>query len=182
MPLPLLIQSRNYAGKPQDFLTFVIEPVLSNLTEIPYVPGAAQLVLGTALTESAGLKFRTQNHGGPARGLFQMEGATHDDIWENFLKYRPALSKQVMKMTINGKPGAADDLKHNDNYAAAMCRVHYFRTAGNAIPGHNQIRGHAKAWKRHYNTPLGKGTEEKYIKDWKAHGGDGVKVRMFTPA
>jgi len=52
------------------------------------------LRLGTAIVES-GLAKRTQDGGGPARGLFQMEMARHDDIWRNDLAYRPALAALV---------------------------------------------------------------------------------------
>jgi hypothetical protein len=68
---------------PQVFLTTIIEPVLHHLTEIPYDRAAAQLLLGTALKESLQLKYRRQIQG-PALGYYQMEPATHDDIWNNY--------------------------------------------------------------------------------------------------
>ena len=43
----------------------------------------------------------------------------------------------------------------------AICRIHYWRKPG-AIPA--EIEGQAAYWKRHYNTPLGRGTVEKYLK------------------
>jgi hypothetical protein len=180
MPFPLLMQCREYAGKPQDFVSFVIEPVLSHLTEIPAEMGAAQLLLGTALHESGGLVHRVQMGGGPARGLFQMEPNTHDDIWNNFLKFRKALAAQVLKFTIAGEKGTPQELTFNDNYAAAMCRVHYYRYA-KTLPALDLIDEQAKLWKKVYNTPLGKGTVAKYKSDWEAYKGDSVTLRLYTP-
>ena len=50
-----------------------------------YSIDAVNLLLGTAIQESGGLRWRVQVNGGPARGLFQMEEATYTDIWNNFL-------------------------------------------------------------------------------------------------
>ena len=43
---------------------------------------AENLILGTALQES-NLRYLRQLGDGPARGVYQMEPATHDDIWDN---------------------------------------------------------------------------------------------------
>ena len=58
----------------------------------------------------------------------------------------------------------AEEMTGNLYYATAMCRVHY-RRVKEPIP--NTVIGQAQYWKRYYNTPLGKGTEENYIQ----HGG-----------
>ncbi len=55
---------------------------------------AEDLVLGTALQES-NLRYLRQLNEGPARGVYQMEPATHDDIWENYLAFRAELSGRV---------------------------------------------------------------------------------------
>ncbi len=55
---------------------------------------AEDLVLGTALQES-NLRYLRQLNDGPARGVYQMEPATHDDIWENYLAFRAELSAHV---------------------------------------------------------------------------------------
>ena len=60
---------------------------------------AEQLLLGTAIQESL-LIHRQQLGGGPALGLFQMETATHDDCWNNFLKFRKGLADKVRR-TLN---------------------------------------------------------------------------------
>jgi hypothetical protein len=69
------------------FVRATIGPVLRQLGLDEYrMQAAEELLLGTALQES-GLIYRRQLNNGPALGLFQMEPATHDDIWADFLTY-----------------------------------------------------------------------------------------------
>ena len=105
-----------------------------------------------------------------------MEGATHDDIWTNFLAFRADLKSQVESLLTSPSADKIHELEFNDNYAAAMARVHYLR-APSALPGFDDLEGQAAYWKRHYNTPLGAGTPEKYKRDWAAHGGASVSFR-----
>ena len=152
---------------PELLLNAIIEPTLCHLKEISFSKAASQLILGTAIHESL-LKHRRQMGGGPARGLFQMEPATHNDIWDNYLKYRQKIADQVQ--ALKSTPGAdgVAELEYNDNYAAAMCRVHYYRAPG-ALPAFDDLDKMAAYWKQYYNTSAGKGTVEKYKKDWNAH-------------
>jgi hypothetical protein len=125
---------------------------------------AEKLLLGTAIQESL-LIHRQQLGGGPALGLFQMETATHDDCWENYLDFRDNLASKV-KLTLGaGQKPAADTMKLNDRYAAAMCRVRYLRAPG-ALPAANDINAMANYWKQNYNTPQGKGSPEEFLSKW----------------
>jgi hypothetical protein len=123
-----------------------------------------QLLLGTAIQESL-LIHRQQLGGGPALGLFQMETATHDDCWNNYLKFRTRLSDRVKQTLDPGQEARATLMKVNDRYAAAMCRVRYMRVAA-ALPVGNDIEAMANYWKEHYNTPLGAGTPEEFLSKW----------------
>jgi hypothetical protein len=127
-------------------------------------PAAEQLVLGTGIQESL-LVHRRQLGNGPARGLFQMEPATHDDCWENFLKFRTPLADQVRQTLDPGQHPVASTLEVNDRYAAAMCRVRYLRVPA-AMPAAHDIPAMANYWKQHYNTPLGAGTPEEFLEKW----------------
>lgn len=130
---------------------------------------AQLLLLGTAIQESQ-LTFRRQIGGGPARGLFQMELKTHDDIWENYLKYNKDLTQKVEKTLSSTKADKHKELETNDKYAAAMALVHYkrheFRT-GKTIP--TTINKMADHWKKYYNTPKGRGTPEKFKSNWELY-------------
>jgi len=125
---------------------------------------AEQLVLGTGIQEGL-LVLRRQLGNGPARGLFQMEPATHDDCWKNFLNFRDALADKVRATLDPGQQPIASTLEANDRYAAAMCRIRYLRVTA-PMPAPNDIPAMANYWKQHYNTPLGAGTPEEFLEKW----------------
>lgn len=123
---------------------------------------AENLVVGTALHESH-LIYVRQIPNGPALGPFQMEPATHADIWTNYLKYQKDLRMAVIRTCSYFSADFPDhgDLMHNWLYAAAMCRVHYARVRS-PLP-ENTPGDLAAYWKAHYNTPRGKGTIEQAL-------------------
>ena len=163
----------DYRNDPQGLVDDVIKPVLTGLGLDQQPQAPTELLLGTAIQES-GMFQRVQQGGGPALGLFQMEPNTHDDIWNNFLKYRPALAAQVDAF-LNGDPQASSTLQNNDHYAAAMTRVHYYRmgqiVAKDPIPTAGDIPGMAGYWKSYYNTPGGAGTPAQFVANWESHHG-----------
>jgi hypothetical protein len=167
----------------------VIRPALSRIDL--WSAAAEDLLLGTAAVESGCGRYLVQVGGGPALGIFQMEPATHDDLWENYLRFKfDTLGLRVFNMTErttrastawrpllgvspHGFAGhtsivcpSTDQLVTNLAYAAAMARVHY-RRVPEPLPAAGDAAGMARFWKRHYNTPLGAGTEEKFLRAWK---------------
>ena len=152
---------------PIQFRMLIVQPLLKYLEpEIPYSKTAENLLMGTALHESR-LYWLKQN-GGPALGLFQMEPATHDDIWENFLINRPKLKAKIQSLIpsppLNGE-WLHQQLITNLFYAAAMARVHYFRSS-DPLPD-NTPEGLADYWKEVYNTSRGAGTRDQFIKHYR---------------
>ena len=144
------------------FRDLVIEPTLEHLGL--YSVAATELVLGTAIQESR-VTYIKQLGSGPALGLFQMEPATHNDIWDNYLRYREDLAGRVAD-TGRTQP---DEMIWNMRYACAMCRVHY-RRVREPLPTAGDLPSQAAYWKEHYNTPLGRGTQTEYIENWeRAH-------------
>lgn len=151
------------------FLRDVIDPALDLLAidDSESFASARLMLLGTAVQESL-LKHVEQlpdkrGKRGPALGYFQMEPITHNDIWENYLKYKPMFAAQIVHIAgfASGVPKPAL-LKFHPIYAATMARVHYRRKPGN-IPSAGNINGMAAYWKKHYNTPSGKGKESEFI-------------------
>ena len=136
----------------------VIRPALEHIGM--YSDKAHVLLLGTALAESH-LDYVQQFNGGPARGYFQMETATHDDIWDHFLEFRPELSAKVRALLIEALPRGVQ-LEGNSYYAAAMARVHYMRVREH-LPNADNPLAMAQYWKTYYNTELGAGTVEKAL-------------------
>lgn len=142
----------------RQFRDYVVVPALERINA--YSREAEQLVMGTALAESK-IFFLQQVGRGPARGIFQMEPITHDDIWKNFLSRRAGLMNDL-KGLIMRDMDLHDQLRGNLFYAAAMCRIHYLRFR-EPLPAPGDWPGMAAYWKRYYNTPAGAGTVEGFL-------------------
>ncbi len=132
--------------EPATLKSTVIEPVLRKLGL--YSLEAEKLLLGTAAIESQ-FVFVTQMGGGPARGLFQMEVATFDDLMNRFLAAKPHrdLRTLVLACATEDNPGA-DHMKVNHAFAAAMARVKYY-TIHKKIP--SSVTDQAQYWSVYYN-------------------------------
>lgn len=141
----------------------VIQPVLAKLHAVNLA--AEELLLGTAVQESLNFTYRRQMGNGPARGYYQMEPATHDDIWDNYLKYNPAKAGLVASFLSSATANKHSELESNDEYATAMARMHYMRVR-EALPQQGDVQAQANYWKQYYNTPLGKGKPAEYVEKW----------------
>ncbi len=122
--------------------------------------------MGTAAQESLCGRFLAQMGGGPALGVFQMEPATHEDCWNNFLVYRGDLAAAIIKICVP-RLGRLEQLVWNLLYAAAMCRAQYARFK-EPLPDPHDIVGLARYWKSHWNTEQGKGTMEEFVRNYTA--------------
>lgn len=148
---------------PGEFRANVIRPTLEHLGL--HSPAAEELLLGTAMQESD-LVHRRQIGGGPGRGYFQMEPNTHNDIWENYLKFRSELAAKVKQLLSSPTANRIEELEKNDRYGCAMARVLY-RRAPDPLPAAGDVAAMAAYWKKFYNTPLGAGRVQQYIDKWK---------------
>lgn len=144
---------------PIQLLKYIIRPVLKDIDL--WSVEAEQLLLGTACKESECGRWLKQLGNGPAVGIYQMEPATHDDIWRNYLPGR-AIKYKISDFAFNAGLDA-DEMLGNLFYATAMCRVHYLRVP-EAIP--IGLRKQAEYWKKYYNTETGLGTIDEYVKAW----------------
>lgn len=127
----------------------VVEPALMTVGLMGTT--ALNLVTGTALAES-GASYLVQLGGGPALGLWQMEPATEQDIWANYLAYQRDLAAKVKGLLTGGATTA--QLVGNLPYAAVMCRLKYLR-APQVLPGAKDAAGQAAYHKLIYNTAGG---------------------------
>lgn len=152
---------------PKQLRLDVIRPVLK-ATDM-WSQAAENLLMGTAAQESDCGKYVRQLQNGPARGIFQMEPDTLDDIYANYLEFRPDLRGAIDAYLIPSM-GQADNLIYNLAYAALMCRVHY-RRVPDALPKADDIRGLAAYWKRFYNTAMGKGKPEEFVANYMRYCG-----------
>ena len=134
-----------------DFRTLVVRPTLQAIGL--HSKAAENLLVGTAVQESH-LTFLAQKGGGPALGVYQIEPATHDDVFTN---------GRGARWTANlGAPRLVTDLA----YATAVARIIYYRRP-EPLPAATDIEGLAGYWKQHYNTPLGKGTAAEWAANYR---------------
>lgn len=122
--------------------------------------GVEELLLGTAMQESGAGAYLAQL-GGPALGIWQMEPATHDDIWARFLEYRAELANRISTLLFTGLPKQVQ-LVGNLYYACAMARMQYFRSP-HPIPSPGDLEGQAYLYKLVYNSPSGAASMDEYI-------------------
>lgn len=156
---------------PKQFRELIIRPTLKYLEpDVPYSEEAEDLLFMTAAHESRlGTYLKQVN--GPALGVYQMEMATHTDIWDNFLKYRDELAWALDDLlTERFDEDYSDSLVFDLRYATAMARVHYYRVP-EALPKKEEFKtnvSYLKALseyaKKYYNTELGKATADDYYK------------------
>lgn len=152
----------------EQFQVYVVRKVLSFLDdEIPYSLGAEQLLVATAIQESR-LRALQQYGGGPARGVFQMEPPTFNDLFDNFLKHRIGLDAKVRAL-LAPWPTPLDQLRTNLLFAAAMARILYFR-APEPMPLAGDLEGMGQLYKKRYNTPLGAATVKQFIDNAESNG------------
>lgn len=151
----------------KQFKKEIVVPTLKKIGR--YSANSANLIMGTVWQESHG-DFIKQLGKGPALGFIQMEPATHDDIWENYLAYHSALAKEVSGLAleadqeVKGYPNSLN-LMLSLPYQVAMCRCHYLRKKP-AIPAEDDVEGMANYWKKYYNTHLGAGKPEEFIENF----------------
>ncbi|CAI3960231.1 unnamed protein product [Commensalibacter communis] len=125
---------------------------------------AINQVTGTFLAEgyAGGCTYLKQLGKGPAVGAMQMEPATYNDIWKNFLSNPKRSHLAVLLKNIagtfntdnNGIP-KAETMIGDLFFAAAMCRAFYLRVP-TALPPANDASAMAQYHKRYYNTSQGK--------------------------
>lgn len=140
----------------------VVKPALTDLGL--YSEAAEELLIGTGLAES-GFVYLRQLPDGPALGFWQMEPATHDDLWENWLRFRVELVHIMRDEVPRGERTAWPTpslLITNLRYAAMMARLQYYRQP-EPLPAATDIEGLAHYWKRYWATAAGKGKPEHFV-------------------
>jgi hypothetical protein len=133
-----------------------------------YSKAAENLLLGTALQESLLTYVRQMPHG-PALGFFQMEPETYKDCFINFLDFHVELKNKLMSLTVTKEMPDPFILVGNHTFAAAMCRIKYYRVP-EKLPDEDDIEGLAKYWKKWYNSSEGAGEIEEFVEKYERFG------------
>jgi hypothetical protein len=154
------------------FKEHVVIPTLKYLdSEIPYSEEAVDLLMLTCAHESRGgtyLRQKGMTGTEGAFGVYQMEVATHEDIWFNYIEYRVLTEKLMEALLVDVRATVGQPLITNLAYATAMARVHYWRVA-EALPSKDDTNYLSKLGdyaKKYYNTELGKATNSRYVIDY----------------
>jgi len=111
-----------------------------------YSEEAVTLLMMTAAAES-NLGEYLQQVGGPALGLMQVEPATMNDNYDNYLGYRSELTAQI-GMVSGVYDASAKQLRFNLAFNILMARLKYYRSKG-GIP--KDLEGMAKYHEKYYN-------------------------------
>ena len=119
------------------------------------------LVFRTGMAES-GYRHLSQMGSGPAVGFFQVEPATIDDTWNNYAVYRNPIMDILKNMGFDPDDSRMRVMS-SIALQAAFCRLKYRRDRL-AIPPADDLYAQAAYWKRVYNTVLGKGSVEHFVK------------------
>lgn len=145
----------------EDLRLYIIRPTLEHLQL--WSQSAENLLLGTAAQESQ-MGYYLHQLNGPALGIYQIEPATHQDVWQNYIDYRVHLSKKLLALGAMNKSSLVTNL----SYATAMARIIYLRIAA-PMPESDDIAGLAQYYKTHYNTVKGKATVEEFIANYQRY-------------
>lgn len=158
--------------KTKQVCDLVIRPVVDYMTDLSGVrlntESAVALLLGTAAVESDMGKYIRQYPAGPARGIYQIEVGSFNDLWE-WIALRPPLLSTVNAFVSKSPWPLALQVCGNLYLATAVSRLYYWRVP-EALPVGKDPSAYGSYWKRFYNTAEGKGTVEKFVDAWERHG------------
>jgi hypothetical protein len=130
----------------------IIIPALEDLQI--YSEDAVELLVFTCAVESEGGTYLHQIKG-PALGIYQMEPATYNDIWANYILLKSELSTILFHNFDVGRMPSEDRLIYDLRYATAMARL-FYRRVSEALPNHNRIDDVWEYYKKYWNTYKGK--------------------------
>ena len=125
-----------------------------------YSKDVEELLIFTSATESHCGEYRHQENG-PALGIFQMEPASHNDLWLNFICYHKTLADAYTENVAN--------LQFDDHYAIFMARCQYLRHS-DPIPNSGDVDAIWACYKKLWNTELGAAIQSQSIECYRKYG------------
>lgn len=124
---------------------------------------AVCMLLETAAQETQMGRFRDPTPNGAGRGLFQIDPIGFEDVQArardgDVFRVRSAYSFDIREVRHN-------DLDASPLLSTVFCRL-FYKLKPEPFP--QTIFQRADYWKRHYNTVLGRGTPEEYVRNAEA--------------
>jgi len=154
----------------QQFRTQAVQPVLQILAGwngAMNALSAENLLVGTAVQESR-LTYLAQLGGGPALSVMQIEPATNDDVWTNYLAFRDDLASIVESLSA-GSTHSAQQLPWNIGYSIAIARLVFWRQSAPLPADPNNLNALGQYWKDHYNSAGDAGTAEEWVTNYQRY-------------
>lgn len=142
------------------FRTLIIQPALDAIAK--HSEDAEELLVATCAQESLGGTYLKQVGGGPAKGIYQMETRTHDDLWQTILVRDQSLAFKIMKGLNTATKPNADLMIRDMFYATQMARVFYMRIA-HPLPKADDIDSIWEYYKQFWNTNAGAATKGDFV-------------------
>lgn len=146
------------------FRDVIVKPALNDL--MLYSLNAEELLVFTCAVESLGGTYIHQVNG-PALGIYQMEPATYNDIWQNYIKLKGSLTMLMFSnFSVNYMP-SEERLIYDLRFATAMTRIHYARVT-QPLPSSTDVNAIWNYYKVYYNTSAGAAEKEHSIDKYHA--------------
>jgi hypothetical protein len=145
----------------EQLLNKVVKPTLQ---EIPrgYSEKACLAIMMIIAHESQRGEYLTQLNNGPAKGIIQMEGWVHDDVWQN----SDSIRRNALKLGFIAKETetpTSDKLYSDLAYNVFMARQRLFMDV-NPLP--TEPREMSAYLKKFWNSAQGKADDMSYLKDY----------------
>ena len=143
----------------KQFRSLIIQPALDALAL--YSEDAEELLVAVCAQESLGGTYLSQE-GGPARGIYQMEGRTHDSLWNTVLCRDQSVAFKLKKVLMCAINPSADRMVWDLYYATMMARV-FFLNISDPIPSGKDIEAIWTYYKTFWNTKNGAAKKTDFI-------------------
>ncbi len=160
----------------KDFRDLVVRPTLEAMEDLwpgASRPAAVNLMVGIAAKEST-IRGETylKQVGGPALGIFQIEPATHADLWDTYLLYPSRLDKAVFMRDLLSVEAPSDEeamhheLIYNLRYATAVARLKLWRCSFQWPEDPDDVEALGAIWDEHYNANPDHGTVAEFVEKY----------------
>jgi hypothetical protein len=144
------------------FRELIVKPTLKDL--LMDSPEAEELLIFTCANESLGGTYLRQLVG-TALGIFQMEPATHNDIWRNYIYNNTSLNLILTSNFQCHYIPYEERLIYDLRYATAMARIYYKRVAV-PLPSKREIGDIWEYYNNYYNTSKEGSNKEQSINNY----------------
>ena len=145
----------------------MIGEVIDAMPIVPYRQDLIRLLTETAATESSFGRI-VRDRSGKTFGVYQILLTTAEYLLKKLRDYPDALN--IVESYMDTDKSLAENLTYNLHFQTAMAIAYYWlRVGDDLLERASTLQGRARLYKSEWNTPRGKATEAKYIRDSKIY-------------